>query len=987
MNSKLSERNFEATIEESLLAHGYQKRAHTAYDRTRCLIPADVFDFVMGTQPEMWARYVDQLGEQAESSFLQRLQRQVERKGTVALLRNGLRDRGCRFHMAYFVPETGLNPAYQQKVEGNRFAVVRQLRYSAHAEKSLDVVLFLNGLPLFTAELKEPLKGQTIEDAERQYRYDRDPRGEPLFAFGRVLAHFAVDPDLASFTTKLDGRRTRFFPFNQGDGTGAGNPPNPLGFATSYLWDEIWAPDSLLNLVRHFVHTFDEADDEGRKERKLIFPRYHQIDAVRRLIAHARAQGAGQRYLVQHSAGSGKSFSIAWLAHQLAGLHDAADRRIFHSVVVVTDRRVLDEQIQETVHQFEQTVGLVAAIDQHSQQLREALESGKQIIVSTLQKFPFIVEEIGKLSGSRFAVIVDEAHSSQSGEMSKSLKQVLAAGTLEEAEAAEAGVDDMDMEDRIAAEMRVRGPLPNVSFFAFTATPKARTLELFGSRQPDGSYEPFSLYAMRQAIEEGFILDVLQNYTTYKTYFHLLKTAAGDPRVDKTKTQAQLKRLAGLHAHAIRTKVEIMVEHFVRHTMNQIDGRAKAMIVTRSRKHCVRYKLAVDKYLQEQGYGFRALVAFSGTVRDEGAEFTETSMNGFPQSQTAATFKKQDLYRLMIVANKFQTGFDVPLLHTMYVDKKLGGVNAVQTLSRLNRTHPHKDGAMVLDFANEAEHIEAAFKPYYEKTFIAQGTDPNYLYDLQEEILNFRLFDMGEVRAFAGVYYDPDLSDAKRQAAVHHALAAAVERYEAATQDVQADFRGKLKDYVRRYAFLAQVIAFVDVELEMFYEVARHLFRKLRVAREEKVDIRHLVDMDSYGVQKTSRGTIRLPRGGGELDPTLKEPKPGYKAAEQETLSQIVRDMNERFWGGNMNEEGLETVIVHVEKELAGNEALARSVESNPPEKARLSFEQFLRKVVQDMVYDHANFYKKYADDEAFKAHFVEALYQRYLANQQSPAP
>ncbi len=520
----------------------------------------------------------------------------------------------------------------------------------------------------------------------RQYKTDRDPR-EPLLAPGRCLAHFAVDPDLVYVTTRLEGVRTRFLPFNRGRFGGAGNPPVPPtrpGYATDYLWEEVWARDSVLDLIRNFIHEIEEEDEHGRRNgrRHLIFPRYHQIDCVRRLIAHARSFGPGRHYLIQHSAGSGKSFTIAWLAHQLATLHDAHDRRVFDSIVVVTDRRVLDRQLQRTMRQFEQTLGVVENIDTTSRQLKEALEAGKTIIVTTLQKFPVIMDEIGELPGQRFAVIVDEAHSSQSGESSKSLKAVLRARSLEEAEReeAEVGTAEEELNDLVLAEARKRGRQPNLSLFAFTATPKPRTLELFGTRRADGKFEPFHLCSMRQAIEEGFIMDVLANYTTYKSYWRLLKKIAEDPRYDKRKAEYLLKAFVDLHPHAIREKVRVMVEHFAAQVQNEIGGKAKAMVVTRSRLHAVRYKLAFDRYLAERGYPFKALVAFSGTVQDEGQPYTEAGMNGFPEAQTARAFERPE-YRFLIVANKFQTGFDQPLLHTMYVDKKLGGVNAVQTLS------------------------------------------------------------------------------------------------------------------------------------------------------------------------------------------------------------------------------------------------------------------------------------------------------------------
>jgi len=703
LSPEVSERSFEEAIECGLLQHGpdacagfasavretpalysstppggYRRRKPEDYDRALCLLTRDVVDFVLATQPREWQKLAQHHGAAVKEQFLKRLAGEIKRRGVLDVLRNGFKDSGVKFQSAYFRPASGLNEETRRLHAANLFAVVRQLHYSTKNEKSLDLVLFLNGIPIFTAELKNPLTGQDVEDAIRQYKTDRDPR-EPLLSHNHCLAHFAMDPDLVYVTTQLAGQETRFLPFNQGKFDGAGNPPVPptrSGYATAYLWEETWARDSVLDLVRQFIHEVEEADEAGHRngQRSLVFPRYQQLDCVRKLVGDARAHGPGQRYLVQHSAGSGKSFTIAWLAHQLSTLHDSQDRRVFDSIVVITDRLVLDRQLQTTMRQFEQTLGVVENIDKTSRQLKEALESAKTIIVTTLQKFPVIVQEIGELPGKRFAAIVDEAHSSQSGESTKSLKAVLASVSLEEAEREEAAAQspEEELENTILAEMERRGRLPNLSTFAFTATPKPKTLELFGTRRPDGKLVPFHLYTMRQAIEEGFILDVLENYTTYKAYWRLLKKVEGDPRYEKKKAEYLLKSFVDLHPHAINEKVRIMVEHFAAQVQGEVGGKAKAMIVTRSRLHAVRYRLAVDRYLRERGYPFQALVAFSGTVRDGGESYTEPGMNGISEKQTAKAFERPDV-RFLIVANKFQTGFDQPLLHTMYVTRSSAG--------------------------------------------------------------------------------------------------------------------------------------------------------------------------------------------------------------------------------------------------------------------------------------------------------------------------
>ncbi len=994
----VSEKNFEHTIECALLAGGpdecpggpsavredlatfgefppggYRRRSPADYDPALCLIPEDVLGFIYATQPKEWQKFKDQLGAEARERLLRRLASEVQTRGILEVLRKGFKSDGCAFRMASFRPSSGLNEDLQQLHRANVFAIARQVRYSERNDNSLDLAIFLNGLLIFTAELKNPLTGQNVQDAVRQYQFDRDPR-EPLFAFGRCLAHFAVDPDLVYMTTHLQGRATRFLPFNQGRNGGAGNPPSWRSFATAYLWDRVWAPDSVLDLIQHFVQVVDEEDDKSRRtgRRFLIFPRYHQLDAVRTLVRDARAAGPGHRYLIQHSAGSGKSNSIAWLAHQLGVLHDDQDRRVFDSIVVITDRRVLDRQIQRTVRQFEQTAGVVENIDTTSRQLKQALEDGKTIIVTTLQKFPVIADQIGALPGKRFAVIVDEAHSSQTGESTKSLKAVLAAGSLQDAEREEEEDGGDDLEDRIVAEMKKRGQSPNVSYFAFTATPKPKTMELFGSRQDDGSYDPFSLYTMRQAIEENFILDVLENYTTYRTYWNLLKKVADDPRYDRKKAAYLLKAFVDLHEHAIDRKVAVMLEHFGGHVYHRIGGRAKAMIVTRSRLHAVRYKEAVGRYLKERGHPFKALVAFSGTVRDSGIDYTEAGMNGLPETQTAEVFKR-DEYRLLIVANKFQTGFDQPLLHTMYVDRKLGGVNAVQALSRLNRVHPGKEETVVLDFANEAEEIQEAFQPYYDRAVLKEGTDPNLLYDVQTRLYGFHVFTADEVDRFAAVYFDPKGSPDR----LHAALQAAIDRFVAATEDARAEFRGHLQDYVRLYAFLSQILTFTDAELEKLYAFGRFLLRKLPVSRERlPVEIQQQIDIESYGIRKTGSGKIGLERGSVALEPRRAKGGQSPAPEEIEPLSQILRELNERF-GTDFTDED-KVFIEHLEAKLADDAALEASIRVNTPDNARLTFDHVVNDKIQELIDTNFKFYKQITDDPEFSQTLLDWLFERY---------
>ncbi len=1001
VTSKIAERPFEEAIECALLSGGpvacegfaemaaesspaygeglpggYRRRRPEDYDRALCLIPRDAADFVLATQPKTWQRLTEHHGKaEVRERFLARLSREIESRGALDVLRSGIKDSGCKLDLAYFRPSSGLNEELRRQYAGNLFAIVRQLRYSERNESSIDLAVFLNGIPIFTAELKNPLTGQNVEDAIRQYRHDRDPR-EPLISFRRCLAHFAVDPDLVYVTTRLEGPATVFLPFNQGWDRGAGNPPvAPAlgGYATRYLWERVWARDSVLNLLQHFIHEYEEEDEKGKRtgRRTLIFPRYHQLDSVRRLVDDARVRGTGRRYLIQHSAGSGKSNSIAWLAHQLSVLHDAQDRRVFNSIVVVTDRRILDRQLQRTVRQFQQTPGVVENIDTTSRKLKEALELGKTIIVTTLQKFPVIAEEIGELPGERFAVIVDEAHSSQSGESTKSLKAVLSAGSLEEAEGEDAP-DDEDLEDRIVAEMKKRGRLPNLSTFAFTATPKEKTLELFGEKRADGKFQPFSLYSMRQAIEEGFILDVLANYATYEVYWKLLKKIEDDPHYDREKATYLLRSFVDLHEHAIGKKIEIMVEHFAGQVADRIGKQAKAMIVTRSRLHAVRYRLALDHYLKERGHPWRALVAFSGTVKDGGFDYTEANMNGIPEAQTADAFKAADC-RFLVVANKFQTGFDQPLLHTMYVDKKLGGVNAVQTLSRLNRVHPEKTETAVLDFANEADEISQAFEPYYEKTLLSDATDPNFLYELERKLSEFHLYGEAEVDAFAALYFKDASQDR-----LYAALRPIADRFAALGVDEQADFRSQLGDYVRLYAFLSQIVTFTDPGLEKLYEFARLLRRYLPQRREElPVEIQGKIDMDSYRVRKASSGRIRLDRQVGELEPIgdRRSGAPGERHVEP--LSQIIAELNKRF-GTDLTEED-RICIRQVLSRLEGDAALDASSSVNTRENLRLTFDKKLEDVIQQIVDANFKLYKRIVDDRHCGEALGSHLFDQYL--------
>lgn len=944
-----------------------------------------LFDFLRITQPETWEEFKKRRGPRHRELFLERLQKQIEKRGVLDLLRKGIKDSGCKFKLAYFKPESELNEDHRRLYNGNVFSVIRQLHYSKKDPLlSLDLTLFLNGFPIVTAELKNPLKGQNVQDAVKQYRDTRN-QNEPLFKLGRCFAHFAVDPDLVFMTTELKGSSTDFLPFNRGRNGGSGNPDNPQGYKTFYLWERIWQKDQMLEIIQNFLQFVKEEkevnDGKGGKEskivRKFIFPRYHQLYSVKTLVTHAKYHGTGQNYLIQHSAGSGKSNTIAWLCLQLCGLHDAENRRVFDSIIVVTDRRVLDRQLQDTITQFDHVKGTVATIKKDkAKSLTAALQEGKDIIICTLQTFPFAVDALSEMPGKHFAVVVDEAHSSQSGEGADSVKKILGSSDLENEEQEEEPEDEEDLINRrVEAELKHKGRLPNVSFFAFTATPKTKTLELFGTQQPDGSYEPFSLYTMKQAIEEKFILDVLENYTTMKVYFNLLKTIEDDPRYSKKKGMQLLKAYVDNHDHSIRTKTAIMVEHFREQVMDRINGQAKTMLVTRSRASAVKYKLAFDRYIKTQEYPFKALVAFSGIVHDQetGKEFTEAGMNGFPESQTAEVFKREE-YRILIVANKFQTGFDQPLLHTMYVDKRLGGVNAVQTLSRLNRKYPNKEDTMVLDFENEADLIQRSFQPYYEKTLLTEATDPNKLYDFEYELKEYHIFEEEDVETFAKEYFSPK----GKQEKLHSILSPIVDRYLKKPKEEQHDFRTLVKRYVRLYSYLSHVILFKDVDLEKLYQFLRHLHRKLPVSRDRlPVEIIENINMDSYRIQQTSSGKIGLADEEGRLGPS-REPEI-FRGPEEELtpLSMIIQEINERFGADFTDADKLKHFTEDMQRRLVENEKLARAAdpEVNTEDNFKLVFNDYFDDVLNDMIDSNLDLYTKINDDRDFGNIFKRALF------------
>lgn len=1011
-----SELAFEIAIEAGLTsAGGYEKRDASAYDESLALFPGDVIGFLQESQVTKWDQLEALLGEKTRDTVLDSLAKELEIKGTLHVLRYGFKCYGKTFRLAHFRPNSGMNPEAAAVYALNRLTVTRQVGFTSMMKKAdgknrrciIDVTLSLNGMPVVTAELKNPLTGQRAVDAVIQYKQDRDER-DLLFAFKkRALVHFAVDTDEAWMTTCLKGKDTIFLPYNRGHDHGAGNPPVESNWKTHYLWDEVLAKDSLMDILQRFMHL--EVKERQVKTNKgartvrketMIFPRYHQLDAVRKLVGHARSHGSGHNYLVQHSAGSGKSNSIAWLAHRLASLHDAEDQKVFHSVVVVTDRRVLDQQLQNTIYQFEHKTGVVEKIDENTQQLAQALSGGTPIIITTLQKFPFISQALSTLekkgsgvkistAGKRFAVIVDEAHSSQSGETASELRGMLNKDGIEAAIAAQLSEEEDNAlsDDAKAAILRdslKRARQPNLSFFAFTATPKFKTKALFDELGPSGS-PPFHEYSMRQAIEEGFIMDVLQNYTTYKRFFGLIKQVENDPEVPRKKAAKALSRYLELHPVNIEQVVSVIIEHFRLYVMSEMGGRAKAMVVTGSRLAAVKYKQAFDLYVKNNGYGdIRSLVAFSGSVEDPedpGSAYTEVAMNdGLAESELPETFERED-YRVLLVAEKYQTGFDQPLLQTMYVVKRLAGVQAVQTLSRLNRVAPGKTRTFVLDFANEEDDIYQAFKPYYEATPVGENADPHQLSELQHKLLNWAIFAPDDVNTFAEVWYrskrDHSASDHRIMNAVIDAI---VVRFNDREEAEQEEFRGQLTAYRNLYAYLSQIIPYQDSELEKFYAFVRNLLSKLpppgdgqTFALDDEVALRY------FRLQQMTEGSIDL--GAGEAYPLKGPTDVGTSGVKEEavTLSSLVEKLNERF-GTDFNEAD-QLFFDQIAASAEDNEKIVEAAKANSLPNFSAFLEKMLDELFIDRMENNEDIFSRVMTDKDFRSaaheHLAEEIFKR----------
>lgn len=972
-----SELGLEENIERSLVESGYTSRTlegQALQDFKKYALDVEMFfTFLEATQPKHVERLKKTHGENYQRNVLNRLNQELNRRGVIDCLRHGIKDRGVPLRLVYNKPPSMLNQLLVENYEKNIFTISRQVYYSQTSQNSLDTVLFLNGFPIVVMELKNQLTGQTYEDAEKQLKTTRNPN-ELLFQFKkRVIVYFAVDTDEISMTTQLKGTDTYFLPFNRGNNGGKGNPVMYNNYRSAYLWNDVLQKDSVLDLIYRFVYLEqkdikDSTGDIIDKKETVIFPRYHQLDVVRKIEADIKQNAVGNNYLVQHSAGSGKTNSIAWLSHRLAKLHDENNESIFDSIIVITDRRVLDKQLQDAIYQLEHEAGFVAKIDEDSQQLADAISNKKRIVITTLQKFPFIMEKVGEFNRGRYGIIIDEAHSSQGGKASTTMTNILSDKSLEDAyEQDKVLEDELDsVDEQIVETIEKSGAQDNMSFFAFTATPKPKTIEKFGTvNSTTGIPEAFHIYSMRQAIEEGFILDVLQNYTTYDTFYKVEKSINDDPEVAKSKAAKEIARFVSLHPHSIAQKTAVMLEHFRQSVSHKIGGRAKAMVVTRSRLHAVRYKNAFDDYIKQMNYrDLNTLIAFSGTVNDDGIPYTEAEMNSFGEKELPEQFAK-DNYQVLIVAEKYQTGFDEPLLHTMYVDKPLSGIKAVQTLSRLNRTCPGKEDTFVLDFVNSADEIGEAFQPYYEVTGISEVTDPNILYDLQYELNAMQVYTTSEIAQVNELEFAGQLKDKRAQQRLNSLLDPAVDRFEHdLTEEEQEQFKSSVTKYIRTYQFVLQIGPFTDIDLHKLYVYLSYLLRKLPKQVSEQIYLADDVALEYYRNDKVFEGSIDLEEEGQvDLEPT-QHAGGSVIEEEKERLSVILERFNERFGTEFTHADKLRE---EMEKHMSENEEIKKAAESNTYDNFRYSFSARLMDFIVNNIEEKGDYVKLLEEPDALK--------------------
>lgn len=971
MTTNVTERGLEDLIIEGLTVAGWSSGQPAAYLRDYTVDLQHLRAFLEETQSEVAEALSLDADGPTRQKFLMRLQGEISKRGVIDVLRNGFKHGPFHVDAFYGTPSEG-NVSATKLFKANRFTVTRQLRYSPdETQLALDLALFINGLPVATFELKNSLTKQTVDDAIEQYRRDRDAR-ERLFEFGRCIVHFAVDEHEVWMCTHLQDKESWFLPFNKGWKQGAGNPPNPEGIKTEYLWRKTLTPTGLTDIIENYAQIVEEKDDHtGKKRKSQIFPRYHQLDVVRRLLSAVEADSVGHRYLIQHSAGSGKSNSIAWLAHQLVGLEDNR-RPLFDSVVVVTDRRILDKQLRDTIKQFAQVGATIGAVTEGSKQLREFIASGKKIIISTVQKFPFILDALGnEHRGRTFAIVIDEAHSSQGGRASAAVSSALS-------QVAD-GDEDETLEDRVNRIMESKKMLSNASYFAFTATPKNKTLEIFGAAyEEDGvtKHRPFHSYSMKQAIEEGFILDVLKHFTPVRSHYRLMKTVEADPEFDKKKAHKKLRRYVEGHEHAIGLKAEIMVDHFHEQVigLNKIGGEARAMVVTGGIERAIQYFHGVTDYLKERKSPYAAIVAFSGEVEFAGTKVTEASLNGFPSSKIEEMIR-EDPYRFLIVADKFQTGYDEPLLHTMYVDKQLSGIRAVQTLSRLNRARPQKHDVFILDFVNEADTIQKAFQDYYQTTILSEETDANKLHDLKADLDGYQVYSPEDVDALVERY----LTGADRDQ-LDPILDACVATYkESLDEDGQVDFKGKAKGFVRTYGFLSSILPYTNADWEKLSIFLNFLVLKLPAPKEEDLSrgILETIDMDSYRVEKQAAMKIQLAGEDAGIGPVPTGGGGGKIEPEVDRLSNIIKAFNDHFgkieWTDADRVERL--ITQDIPAQVAADSAYQNARKNSDKQNARIEHDKALARVMTAVLKDDTQLFKQFSDNESFRRWLSDTVF------------
>lgn len=993
-----NEKQFESNIEDFLISPdgGYEKATDAGYTASSdmALDIHTLVGFVKATQPIMWQRFEKQCNSDPYRKFYKCFEDAVQMDGLLSVMRHGFKHRGMDFKVCYFKPESTLNDVAVKRYGQNVCQCIRQWHYSQQNNNSVDMMLAINGIPVVAIELKNQLTGQTVDNAKLQWQYDRDQREPAFWLNHRILAYFAVDLYEAWMTTELKGTDTYFLPFNQGsngagnDG-GAGNPQaEDDNYVTSYIWENVLQKDSLLDIIQKFISfevKTEKKDGKNVTKKRLIFPRFHQLDVVRKLIADVRENGSGNNYLIQHSAGSGKSNSIAWTAYRLASLHNDTNEPVFTSVVIVTDRRNLDAQLQETITGFDHMFGSVCAIDEKksSKDLRDALNAGKRIIVTTLQKFPVIYEEVDDTTDKRFAIIVDEAHSSQTGSSAIKLKAALAdvSDALKEYAELEGKAEDelLDDNDRLVREMIAHGRHKNLSFFAFTATPKGATLEMFGTEWNDGSYHPFHVYSMRQAIEEGFILDVLQNYTTYRTCYQIAKNTKDNPDVPQSKALKTIKKYEELHPYNIQQKSAIIVETFRNVTKQKIKGKGKMMVVTSSRLAAVRYYHEIKNYLESNGYNdVEILATFSGSIKDpddkRDIEWTESKLNGVNESQTKQIF--HDEGNILIVAEKYQTGFDEPLLHTMIVDKKLRGVKAVQTLSRLNRTHPDKQDTFILDFVNSKEDILKAFQPFYQETLLAQEINTDLIYKTQKMLREFKIYDDSDIENVNKIYFDEDKRKANKiQAAITNALLPIQRKYNDLNQEQRYQFRKLCRTFVKWYEYITQIVRMFDKQMHDEYIFCSYLAKVVPADPKIPFDLGDRVKLKYYNLEKTYEGSIGLVKEEKGVYKTAKLKKPVKMTETLSPLEQVIEKINQQYMGNFT--DGDKVVITALHQKLKNNKKLIKAAKTDGRQIFEKNiFPQLFDDAAQEAYVESTETYTKLFEDAGKYHAIMDALAQ-----------